>query len=96
VTSYTYDADGDVATSSVSPSAAVTDTTDYAYDADGERWCTVSPVQVAAGVTCPAVGSAAKAGTTTTVYDADGEATSVTGVRHIRRGSGLRLVAGLI
>ena len=78
VTSYTYDADGDVATSSVSPSAAVTDTTDYAYDADGERYCTVSPVQVAAGVTCPAVGSAAKAGTTTTVYDADGEATSVT------------------
>ena len=49
VTAYTYDADGDVATSSVSPSATVTDTTAYAYDADGERYCTVSPVQVAAG-----------------------------------------------
>ena len=78
VTSYTYNADGDTATSSVSPSATVTDTTDYAYDADGERYCTVSPVQVAAGVTCPAAGGAAKAGTTTTVYDADGEATSMT------------------
>jgi RHS repeat-associated protein len=78
VTAYTYDADGDVATSRVSPSATVTDTTAYAYDADGERYCTVSPVQVAAGVTCPAVGSAAKAGTLATGYDADGEATSVT------------------
>jgi len=62
----------------VSPSATVTDTTDYAYDVDGERYCTVSPVQVAAGVTCPAAGGAAKAGTTTTVYDAAGEATSMT------------------
>jgi RHS repeat-associated protein len=78
VTAYTYDADGDLATSSVSPSATVTDTTAYAYDADGERYCTVSPVQVAAGVTCPAVGSAAKAGTIATGHDADGEATSVT------------------
>jgi RHS repeat-associated protein len=78
VTAYTYDGDGDVATSSVSPSATVTDTTAYAYDADGERYCSVTPVEVAAGVTCPAVGSAAKAGTTTTAYDADGEVTSVT------------------
>jgi RHS repeat-associated protein len=78
VTSYTYDADGDAATSSVSPSATVTDTTDYAYNADGERYCTVSPVQVAAGVTCPAAGSAAKPGATVTAYDADGEITSVT------------------
>jgi RHS repeat-associated protein len=78
VTSYTYDADGDAATSSVSPSATVTDTTAYAYDADGERYCAVSPVQVAAGVTCPAAGSAARAGATATAYDADGDVTSVT------------------
>jgi RHS repeat-associated protein len=72
VISYTYDAYGDVASASVSPSAGVTNTTEFAYDADGERTCAASPDAVAAGVTCPA------AGTTRTTYDADGEVTSVT------------------
>lgn len=72
VTTYTYDAYGDVASASISSSASVSDTTDYAYDKDGERTCAASPDAVAAGVKCPA------AGTTTTAYDADGEVTSVT------------------
>jgi RHS repeat-associated protein len=78
VASYAYDKYGNLASSSVAPSPSVTNTTAYAYDADGERYCAVSPKQVAAGVTCAALGAAAKAGTTVTVYDGDGERTSVT------------------
>lgn len=78
VTSYTYDADGDVASVSVSPSAGLTDTTTYAYDADGERTCMASPIATSGSISCPAAGSAAAAGTTATSYNADGEVTSVT------------------
>lgn len=78
VTSYAYDKYGNLASSSVAPSSSVTNTTAYAYDLDGEPYCTVSPKQVAAGVTCAALRAAAKAGTTVTAYDADGERTSVT------------------
>ncbi len=78
VTSYTYDSYGDVASVSVFPSSAVTDTTTYAYDKDGERTCAAEPNATAAGITCPVAGSPAKAGTTATAYNADGEVTSVT------------------
>jgi len=78
VTSYTYDADGNIASMSVSPSSGVSDTTSYAYDADAERTCEASPDATAAGVTCPAAGSPAVADTTATTYNADGEVTSVT------------------
>jgi RHS repeat-associated protein len=72
VTTYTYDAYGDLGSASKQPTATVTDTTDYAYDADGERSCVASPNAVAAGIACP------QAGTAVTTYDADGEVTSVT------------------
>ncbi len=78
VTSYTYDEYGDVASVSVSPSSGVTDTTAYAYDADGERTCMASPNATQAQISCPSAGSPAVAGTTATTYDADGEITSVT------------------
>jgi RHS repeat-associated protein len=78
VTSYTYDGNGDVASMSVSPSSGVTNTTTYAYDADGERTCAASPNATAAGVVCPAAGSPKVADTTASSYNADGEITSVT------------------
>jgi RHS repeat-associated protein len=78
VTSYRYDRDGDVATASVAPSGSVTDTTAYSYDTDGERYCVIRPVSVAAGVKCPAAGGGARPGLTLTRFDGDGETTSVT------------------
>jgi len=78
VTAYTYDTRGDLASARVSPSAGATDTTTYAYDADGERTCQASPKATAAGVTCPPAGSPPAADTTATAYNAAGEVTSVT------------------
>lgn len=78
VITYAYDDQGDVASMSVSPSAGVTDTTAYAYDADGERTCEASPNATNASVTCPPAGSPPVADTTATSYDADGEVISVT------------------
>jgi len=78
VTSYTYDGNGDVASASVSPTSGVTDTTTYAYNADGERTCVASPNATAAGAACPAAGSPPAADTTATTYNADGELISVT------------------
>lgn len=78
VTTYTYDSQGDVATASVSPSSGITDTTAYAYDADGERTCQASPDATAAGVHCPPAGNPPVANTTATTYNAVGEVTSVT------------------
>jgi RHS repeat-associated protein len=78
VATFTYDANGDLASSTRSPSSGVTDTTAYAYDADGERTCTASPNATAAGVSCPAAGGPVAADTTATTYNADGQITSVT------------------
>jgi RHS repeat-associated protein len=78
VTSYTYDANGDVASKSLSPSSGVTDTTAYAYNADGERTCEASPKATAANVTCPPAGSPPVSDTTATAYDAAGQVISVT------------------
>lgn len=76
VTSFTYDADGDVASKSVEPTSGTLDTTTFTVDSDGEQVCEASAN--ADGITCPPAGSPHEAGTTTTVYDADGEVTSVT------------------
>jgi RHS repeat-associated protein len=78
VARYTYNADGDVASATVSPASGVTHTIGYAYDADGERTCEASPNATAAGVSCPAAGSPRVNDTTSTSYDAGGEITSVT------------------
>lgn len=78
VTGYTYDAAGDVVSQQVSPAHGVSGTTEYVYDADSERACSVAPDNVSAHVTCPAAGQAHRRGTTATAYDADGEITSVT------------------
>ena len=78
VTAYTYDQYGYVASQTTTPSAGVSDTTEYSYDADGEQTCNVAPAAVDAKVTCPAPGSPAVADTTATSYDAAGEVTSVT------------------
>lgn len=77
VISYTYDSAGDVASVSVSPATGVTDTTTYAYDADGERTCEASPNATNAKVSCPPASGPAVADTTATTYNADGEITSV-------------------
>ena len=78
VKTFIYDADGDVASISVSPSSGVTETTSYAYDADGERTCQASANATAAHVTCPPAGSPRVAGTTTTTYNPAGGITAVT------------------
>jgi len=78
VAAYTYDTNGNIASTSVSPSSGITDTTTYAYDADGERTCQASPKATAAGVTCPPAGSPPAADTTATAYNAAGEVTAVT------------------
>jgi YD repeat-containing protein len=78
VTAYTYDADGDLASTSVSPSSGTSDTTTYAHNVDGELTCMVLPGEVAEGITCPPAGSPRVSGTTTYTYDADGDLTSVT------------------
>lgn len=77
VTSLTYDAQGDEASVSVSPTSGVNDTTEYAYDSDGERTCTASADAVAKSITCPS-SSTHVAGTTSKTYDPDGEVTSIT------------------
>ncbi len=61
-------------TYSVNPLGGVTQT---AYDGAGDVYCTVSPREYAATVTCPAYGTA-QAGATITAYDALGQVTQVT------------------
>jgi RHS repeat-associated protein len=77
VTTYAYDSDGDLASAATTPSAGVTDTVTYAYDAAGERTCQALGNATASGITCPAAG-AAPAGTTATAYDAAGQVTGIT------------------
>ncbi len=78
VTSLTYDAQGNKASVSVSPSGGINDTTEYAYDVDGELTCTASADAVANGISCLSSGTTRIAGTTSKTYDAGGEVTSVT------------------
>jgi len=78
ITSFTYDAHGDVASVTTHPSAQVTDTSSVIYDALGRKICEASPNAVAAGTSCPPSGSPRQADTTTWAYDADGELASVT------------------
>ncbi len=54
VTTFTYDAYGNVASTTTSPSVGVTDTSRYAYDADGNLTCEVSPDAVVRHIKCPA------------------------------------------
>ena len=78
VVHYTYDKYGNIVSTSVSPSSGVTDTSQSTYDQDGELVCTVSPDEVAKGVSCPASGTGYVPGTTTNTYNAAGELTSST------------------
>jgi RHS repeat-associated protein len=78
ITALTYDAQGDEASVTVSPSTTVHDTTEYVYDEDGERTCIDSADAVDAGIGCPPAGSARVPGTTSRTYDADGELTAIT------------------
>ena len=77
VTTYTYDTDGDVLTTSVTVGSQI-DTTSASYDADGQKYCQVSPNANAASVVCPAYLATRVADTTTSVFDADGNVTSTT------------------
>lgn len=78
VTNFTYDAYGDVATTTTHPSSTGSDTTADVYDILGRKVCQASPNATVAGVVCPAAGSPRVADTSTWVYDADGEVTSTT------------------
>jgi RHS repeat-associated protein len=73
-----YDSDGNLTSVTVHPSAGETITTSSVYDRDGERVCAASASAVAAGTTCPALGSPRVAGTATTIYNTDGQPTSRT------------------
>src|SRR5205085_3276281 len=78
VTDFTYNANGDIASTTTHPSAGVNNTRAFVYDQLGRNVCEASPVATAAGVQCPAAGQPRVANTTTRTYDADGELTSVT------------------
>jgi YD repeat-containing protein len=74
VTTYTYDSQGDVTTTTVTVGAQ-TDTTTDKYDTLGQKYCQITPNANAASVTCAAMGSHT-ADTTTWAYDPDGNVTS--------------------
>jgi len=74
VTSYTYNAAGEVLSQVVSFSG-YSATTQFAYDAEGRRYCEDDPSNYANGVRCstsPPSASSPPAGVTSTFYDADG------------------------
>ena len=77
VTTLTYTAHGEVATSSVTNNASRVSTTQYGYDADGRVVCTVTPEKYATGLRCPATGTP-PAGASSLVYDGSGRVTSRT------------------
>lgn len=54
VTSFGYDAFGDMTSVTTSPRPGTTDTTRYTFDAAGKVTCEVSPDAVARHITCPA------------------------------------------
>jgi RHS repeat-associated protein len=82
VTSTFYDADGRV----IQTTNALGGTSTTAYDQAGNAFCTVAPVEYAAGVRCPSsepsspptVGSDSYLGATITTYDATGQVVQVT------------------
>jgi len=77
VTSYGYDADGDV-TSTTQTAGWQVDTTSDSYDDLGQKYCEISPsANFSGGVSCAAMGSHAT-DTTTWDYNADGNVTSTT------------------
>ena len=76
VTAYTYDAQGDVITTTDTAGWQV-DTTDDSYDILGQRFCEVAP-QFSASVTCPSSQASHNADTTGWVYDADGNVSTTT------------------
>ena len=76
--SRTYDAAGDVATTSTSPTATTTNTAESSYDADGELVCREGAVKRATGTHCPTPGSSTPAGATSATYNADGQISTTT------------------
>ncbi|MHB8458421.1 MAG: hypothetical protein ACYDBS_12150, partial [Acidimicrobiales bacterium] len=75
VTQLSYDSSGDLALVT-NPDG---DTTSFAYDTNGEMYCSISPkVNAKGGVSCPPYGSGYVMGTTSNVFDAGGELTSTT------------------
>jgi RHS repeat-associated protein len=81
VTTVAYDTAGQVVSSTES-SGSYTATTKYAYDAQGQLYCTAPAAEVAAGVGCPTSppsASAPPAGVTSDFYDAEGHLVQSTG-----------------
>ena len=76
-TTFTYDAYGDLASSSITVGSQV-NTTSNSYDLLGQRYCEVSPNANAASVTCPAFGQPAVADTSNWTYDANGRLSTAT------------------
>jgi len=76
-TTYTYDTDGDLTSSSLTV-GSLTDVTRDSYNTLAERYCEVSPNANAASVSCPAFGASRVADTTTWAYDNDGNLMSTT------------------
>lgn len=74
----TFDGAGDLATTSVSPTTGVTDTTALSYDRDGDKICQTAPNATAAHVACPTAGAARVAQSSTWSYNPDGQVISST------------------
>ena len=76
---FTYDAYGNTATSTQTPQAGVTLTSQTVYNLDSQPTCTVGPRQYAAGVRCPAPGGAIPAGASGVTYDSRGRVSATVG-----------------
>lgn len=79
----TYNAAGEVLTQVVTgTSVTYSATTEYAYDAEGRRWCEVDPYEYRVGVRCPSTDPSTPPngaqGYTDTIYNSQGEVTSTT------------------
>jgi YD repeat-containing protein len=76
----TYDSTGDLLTSTVKGSAASPSApdleTEHSYYSNGELACTVSPAEVASGVSCPATAGNWVSGVTAYSYNSSGDLTS--------------------
>ena len=81
----TYNLSGGTPTTSANASTVADttgDTTQYAYNADNQVWCSVAPAEVTAGVSCPSSAPTSPPtsgdGATITIYNSADQPTSVT------------------
>jgi RHS repeat-associated protein len=82
VTTDTYNAEGEVLTQVVTGASGYSATTQYAYNAAGQKWCEVSPYDYSEGYQCPATAPTSPptgvTGYTDTIYTTNGQVSTTT------------------